>query len=674
MSLRDVAYTLDVRRTRLPVSIAVGAASANELLHKLERKLEEGNSNPRKRLGFREVQQGDGDTKPRILAVFTGQGAQWAQMGSELIAASDASRHIIERLQTRLNELPIEDCPTWLIREELERAASSRVMESAISQPLCTAIQILQVNLIRAAGLEPTAVVGHSSGEIAAAYAAGLISAEDAICIAYYRGLHSKFGAVFEGAMMAVGTSYDDALDLLSYSEFEGRACIAAINSATSVTLSGDRDAIEELKIVFQDEHKFVRVLKVDTAYHSHHMNASSAKYLDSLASLNIRVGHGSSYTRWFSSVNGSEMAGHSDLTGAYWNENMVKPVIFKQTLEEACSSIGTPDLVIELGPHPALKAPALQTIQDHITLEHTIPYTGLFQRGVSSITSMADGLGIAWMRLPKGTVNLQAFECALSGNPAMRLVTGLPTYAWDHEVEYWHESRHSRAIRMRPGPVHELLGHLTPDSTEQDMRWRQILRLSEIEWLAFHRLQNLAVYPATGYIVGVLEACLLLCKDAQPKLLEIFDMSIMSALLFERDDSAMEITLSITNIMRTDRFINAEFKYHAAGAFSAGPLEQKAAGRFRIQLGSPSHHVLPSRSPRRSNLLPVSEKSFYKSLADLEYHYDGPFATLERLERKHGAATGFVSLTEPTKLLIHPGALDTALVSLLLYLTYFSN
>lgn len=573
----------------------------------------------------------------------------------------------METLQEALDQLPAGDRPTWSLLQELHKDASStRVMSAALSQPLCTAIQIAQVDLIRAAGVELSAVVGHSSGEIAAAYAAGLISAQDAICIAYYRGLHSGLSQgsqMQRGAMMAVGTSAEDAQELLDFDEFQGRACIAAVNSKQSVTLSGDQDAIEELAVVFEDEEKFVRVLKVDKAYHSHHMAPCSTKYLESLKALDIQIGGGNK-VRWFSSVSASEMGKDEMLKGLYWDNNMVKPVLFMQAVDEACLAMKSLDLVIELGPHPALKGPTLETIRDR--LSSAVPYTGLFQRGVSGITSFADGLGFAWTHLGLGAVDLQRFDQFVCGpsSVAPKPVKGLPPYAWDHRNEYWHESRQARTMRLRQDPVHELLGHLTPDSTEHDMRWRHVLRPSEVPWLAGHRLQNGMVFPAAGYVVSVLEAAVALARDAPAKLIELFDIDIVSALMFENDKSSMETLLSLTNVSRHNNdLIEAEFKYHAASAEGTDELRLKATGRVRVHLGGPDEAVLPPRIARPSNLTPVRKEKFYDSIAEIGYQYGGPFKSLEGIERKLGAATGSISKLESSTLLIHPAVLDAAFV-----------
>ena len=183
-------------------------------------------------------------------------------MAADLILSSESTSNCIDKLEESLRELAPSDRLQWsLKRELLADASSSRVSEAALSQPLSTAIQILLVDILFAADIRFKAFVGHSSGEIAATYAAGFICARDAIRIAYYRGLHSRLAAGkdgVKGAMIAVATSREDAQELCEMDEFRGRITIAAVNSAANVTLSGDQDAIAEAKIIFTDEKKNV--------------------------------------------------------------------------------------------------------------------------------------------------------------------------------------------------------------------------------------------------------------------------------------------------------------------------------------------------------------------------------------------------------------------------------
>lgn len=668
--LQDLSHTLHTRRTRLPVGIAIACTSTDELCSELDQRIEDfrAGKNPsiRTKTPYQEV---GSYSAPSILGVFTGQGAQWAGMGLELVQTSEACKTIIQRLDDRLARLPEKDRPEWSLVEELGRVGNdSRVNEAMISQPICTAIQILQVALLEAAGIRLTAVVGHSSGEIAAAYAAGRISADDAICIAYYRGLCSSRSSGpggESGAMMAVATSVDDIQELLSEPEFRGRVCIAAINSQASLTVSGDQDAIHFMKTILDDEGKTTHILKVDKAYHSHHMEKCSVPYLEALSALDIQI-QPSSQCAWFSSVYGGEQMSPTDdrLTGPYWVSNMRLPVLFEQAVNAASEFAGPFDLGVEIGPHPALKRAVLDSLP-------AIPYTNISRRGVAAIRSCSEGLGYAWIRLGENVVKLNDFDKFMTGGAARRLVKGLPSYCWDHNHKYWHESRQTRAYRHRQDPVHELLGHITADSTEHDRRWRQILRPSEVSWLTGHKLQDQIVFPAAGYVAMAVEASVSLCRGTSVSLIEISDLEFERALTFEDEGAAVEMLFSLANITTdSEGHIDGIFRCHAASVRAEdNSLKLHAHGRLRVLQGEPRTDTLPERVEPQPNLLKLSENQFYESIRNLEYQYTGPFAALNNLERKLGFATGSIQADtlDPSTYMIHPAILDAAFQSVLL-------
>lgn len=203
----------------------------------------------------------------RILGIFTGQGAQWAGMASKIMRLPAAIK-IVQNLENSLATL--SDAPSWSLTAELSAdTLSSRVMDPAIAQPACTAIQILLVEILRVAGIQFCAVVGHSSGEIAAAFAAGRLSARDAIRIAYYRGVHlSLVGGPNgeKGSMIAVGASYEEAQAMCNLEHLRGKICVAACNSDSSVTLSGDWSAVQNIKDMCEQQSRFARILRVDNA------------------------------------------------------------------------------------------------------------------------------------------------------------------------------------------------------------------------------------------------------------------------------------------------------------------------------------------------------------------------------------------------------------------------
>ncbi|KAL8972024.1 MAG: hypothetical protein Q9197_002976 [Variospora fuerteventurae] len=298
-AMKDLAWALRSRRSRLPLRLSLPASSVKVLHSNLKDLISNFKLDPRS--------AATGTNKTRLLGVFTGQGAQWARMGAELIESSKYTVDVVADLNDALLQLPEQDHPSWNLRQELLADTSmSNISSASISQPLCTAVQILLVKLLRLAGIRFTTVVGHSSGKIAAAFTAGYLSAWDAIRIAYYRGLYCNLAGGSDGsqgAMLAVGTSMEDAEEVCSDEVFEGRVNVAACNSPSSVTVSGDEDAIIEVAEMFEDENKFVRRLKVDKAYHSLHMLPCSQPYLDSMRLMSVRNKRLESSCAWVSSV-----------------------------------------------------------------------------------------------------------------------------------------------------------------------------------------------------------------------------------------------------------------------------------------------------------------------------------------------------------------------------------
>lgn len=235
-------------------------------------------------------------TSGGLVFVFTGQGAQWPGMGKDLMDTSESFRKDIQAMDTALQKL--ESPPHWSLQgkfaivafhvwrilmnnlDELSKmGGESRINHAAYSQPLCTAIQVGIVNLLQRMGIRPSSVVGHSSGEIAAAYAAGAITATSAVIIAYYRGkaIECQDG---KGAMVAVGLGRQAISPYL-----EEGAVVACENSPENITLSGDieviRDITAKVKKDFPDT--LCRPLRVKVAYHSRKLNQLSNSCLPSL-------------------------------------------------------------------------------------------------------------------------------------------------------------------------------------------------------------------------------------------------------------------------------------------------------------------------------------------------------------------------------------------------------
>ncbi|KAJ5311844.1 hypothetical protein N7476_007704 [Penicillium atrosanguineum] len=668
VDLHDLSWTLNCRRSTLPVRVSIFASSATELTASLDRAA----SSPSE---LTPATQTRSIKKPKLLGIFTGQGAQWARMGAELLKNSSLAADCIACLDLSLQALPEDDRPMWSLKDEiLKDIGSSRIGEALFSQTLCTAVQVMLVDLLRVAGVFFTAVVGHSSGEIAAAYAAGYLSAEDAIRIAYYRGCSlqnppDRAGA--KGAMMAVGTYLEDAEELCSMPTLEGRICVAASNSSASVTLSGDSDAIEEAKEIFEDEKKFARLLKVDKAYHSHHMIPCAAPYIEAMQKCDIMIqSRSSSKTKWFSSVYSKDIDDvHDSLTDTYWSNNMINPVMFSQALSFAVAAAGPFDFVLEIGPHPALKGPALQTIQE--VSGNMPPYSGMLSRGKSDIETFASALGALWISLGEDAVNFADFESKASLHTRnQRLLKGLPAYSWDHDRIYWHESRISSTFRAGNQKFHPLLGVKCPDGTDKELRWRNYLNPREIPWLMGHQVQGQMVFPAAGYISAATEMAVELYGLNSINLIDFQDVIIGQALILE-ENSGVEVIFTLTVTQNNSNTLVASFNCYSDANKGSSSMSLHASAQVRIFLGEPTHDALPPPSRDLNSFLELDAERFYNSVAELGYDYTSPFQALSGLSRRMDEAAGMIAVptndSAEAPLIIHPASLDAAIQSVIL-------
>lgn len=679
----DLAWTLQSRRSQLPFKTAFSAGTIEELTSKIDNKLVAVKQTPGTNIGIRSNVKA---ATSRVLGVFTGQGAQWAAMGGQLIRSSDFVRSRVQDLEESLATLPPSDRPQWSLQEEmLAGDDTSRIAEAELSQPLCTAIQIVLVDLLKTAGINFSAVVGHSSGEIGAAYAAGFLSDRDAIRVAYYRGLYARLACDSDsgqkGAMLAVGTSWEDAEDLISLRAFRGRVAIAARNSAASVTLSGDADAIILAKKVFDEEKKFARLLKVDTAYHSHHMLPCGDPYIRALQECDVQVNRNRSDTScsWFSSVTPSDkgMEPGEEHQDVYWRDNMTNAVLFADAVQNAVANDPQLSFALEVGPHPALQGPAIQNVAE--VRSAPLPYCGVLSRGKDDVQVFSDALGFVWTHLGAQGVDFQSYEKVASASSSgavskPKLLVGLPSYQWNHGRTHWHESRKSRKMRGRKQAFHELLGIASPESTARDFRWTNVLKVSEIPWLEGHQLQGQTVFPAAGYVAMALEASRSLAADRAVELFELHDLTIPRAITFEDDvNSGVETLITLTAITApqsqntTTTTTTADFSCYSCPTLGTEhEMELMASGSVKIVFGIPSVEALSSTPLDDSNMSAIDTDRFYTSLGKLGYGYNGTFRGMSSLKRRLNQSSVLVDTYPYTDAdlsvyLVHPTMLDVA-------------
>ena len=481
--LADLAHTLNTKRTKFPqraFTVAQQGKSAEDFDISSFQFVSAGKS-PIEELAF----------------VFTGQGSQWVGMAVEALATFPSFVETIRGLDRVLQRL---DPPAmWRIEQVLLTPAEpSPVNDPEIAQPVCTAVQIAIVDLFARWQISPSITVGHSSGEIGASYAAGLLSAPEAIIAAFYRGLAVKSHAP-AGTMLAVGLGVDEVLDHVGDIAEIGVACE---NSRSSVTLSGTIEAVQRVKSRLDSANIFSRELKTGRAYHSSHMNGVAPIYKVmlnrayerlSMADLDWRQPEG----RMISSVTGEEVFG-DHISDQYWSDNLRSRVLFNSAMSKLLKSIGSEARVgfVEIGPHSALAGPVKQILKDNNIEDFT--YIPTFVRNSDSAVQLLKTAGELFMRdFPLDIEEVNAME-EVNNSTVAKVVrqpltlVDLPPYQWNYEKRYWAEPRFSQEQRHLQFPRHDLLGSRITGLSNSSLAWRNVLMQKNVPWLKDHSVRFL--------------------------------------------------------------------------------------------------------------------------------------------------------------------------------------
>jgi acyl transferase domain-containing protein/NADPH:quinone reductase-like Zn-dependent oxidoreductase/NAD(P)-dependent dehydrogenase (short-subunit alcohol dehydrogenase family)/acyl carrier protein len=661
--LQDMAFTLSCRRSHMPYRLAFQASTIGELQSHFK---------------VNALVPIKATSQLQLIMVFTGQGAQWHAMGRELIIMNSPFRESLKRSNKVLQDL---GAPWSLIEELMKDEQSSRVNENEISQPVTTALQIALLDLLAAVDVKPNTVVGHSSGEIAAAYGAGSLNQASAIRVAFFRGHLGNTDDLRRGAMLAVGLGEAQALPYLLNAN-DGQAVVACANSASSCTLSGDASAIVAIESALRRDGVFARKLKVDRAYHSHHMQRCAEKYLLDLDKLDH--GDADPSVIYVSSVTG--MRKTSGFEPAYWVENLVSKVRFNDALSYALqtdqnSTKAVRKVLVEIGPHNALAAPVRQIVARLPNASNTVQCTAL-SRGNNARQTFAS---LAATLFKSGcAIRITYLNSFLNHGANPKVLTSLPSYPWNHSTKYWHESQASKQHRFRKHPYHDLVGIQSPGDVDPWPVWRHFISLSRLPWLAHHVIDGEIVFPASGYICMVIEGVRqkLDTRGTLDKVsdFQLSDIRFTTPLIIPQSGPPLELQLRLSPIQESEwndfRIIATKEDggsiEHCRGSVMAelNTTQDIIAGFEGSILGDASM-VDSLQKLQSSKLEPIDIKSFYCDLRNQGNAYGLAFATMEMLaiSDKHALSNLHIpNLADlmPARVLrphlIHPAVLDTLL------------
>jgi acyl transferase domain-containing protein len=433
--LRDVAYTASHRRSHHPCRLAAVGETKSALKQQLE-------------IWLASEVTTDETMGRKIVFVFPGQGSQWFGMGRELMQREPVFFESLAKCDRALR--PFVD---WSLLEQLqsdETSPSYRLSEIDCIQPTLLAIEIALAQLWHSWGIKADAAIGHSMGEVAAAFVAGALSIDDAMRVISCRSKLLRRTAG-QGAMAIVELSTAETEAMLA--GFQEHLSVAVSNSPTSTVISGDPAAVEQVLQTLEERGVFCRPVRVDVASHSPQMDPLQPELIAALRDV-----HPTRAAIPIYSTSQAKVLDGTECDAAYWADNLRRPVLFSQMTQELLAS--DYGVFIEMSPHPVLLPAIEQGFQHAGRAGAAIPSLRRKEPEQQTIlTSLGRlyqlGYSPTWERL----------------NPAGEFVR-LPRYAWDEE-RFWCESSGATTHRA-PSNGHNVLQFQLgnqPDASHSEVR-----------------------------------------------------------------------------------------------------------------------------------------------------------------------------------------------------------
>lgn len=611
--LGDVARAAALRRSHHAHRLAAVGRSAEEIADRLA-KLAEGEAGPLTATGRAPR------AAARVAFAFSGNGSQWAGMGQDLLAHDDEFAWAVDEI-----DAVFEPMAGWSLRAEMLRdPAEARLDQTEYAQPVLFAYQLGLWRCLRARGLAPNIVAGHSVGEVAAAHVAGLLPLEAATRVIHVRS-RAQQRTHGGGKMAAAGLTFERARELLA--PFGDRLTMAAVNSGNSVTISGEENALAVLGEKLTADGIFFRVLPLAYAFHSPFMDPIEAEVRRDLAGLATTPGT----LAMISTVTGA-LVGDIALDGEYWWHNIRRPVQFRTAVERMLAD--DVEVIVEIGPHPVLEGYVRECLRG-ADRNGTVVATG--RRAEPEPPALLLALGKAYA----GGAPIDFARL----HPGPSTPISLPPYPWQREL-FDTPAKDPTLLHF----VHPLLGERLRAAEHV---WENRLWADKPAWVRDHVVAGTIMLPGAGF-AEMLAAAARQAFGAGP--IEIENLELRRAItIAEGAAHKIEVHLSSEDGV-------AEISSGGAGG-------RVVHGRGRVALAPERAPGAPADLAALKARLgaPLAPAALYARFAELGLSYGPAFRTIAALWPGAGEA---LAQLEPTaeiagqtgQYLLHPAVLDGCL------------
>lgn len=609
IDIADVCYTANTGRAQLGHRLAIVAESADELRDRL-RSFAEGTAGPSVISGRVQGRQ------PRVAFLFTGQGAQYTGMSQALYKREPVFRDALDRCAELL--APHLDLP---LIDLLFGEATSQLDQTTYTQPALFALEYALSELWRSWGITPVAVLGHSVGEYVAAVVAGVLSLEDGLNLIAARG--RLMGSLPAGGTMAAIFAPLQQVEA-AIAPYAEQLAVAAVNGPEHTVISGTAEAVAAVMAQFTARDVRAQRLTVSHAFHSPLMEP----ILDSFERVVAGVGLRPARLPLISNLSGAP-AGDEVLRPAYWRQHLREAVRFGAGVE-ALRQLGA-DVLVEVGPHPTLLGMAQQ-----------IPGADAAPLGLPSLRKNRDDSQQIFESLAQLYVRGALINWPALAQGALRHKLVLPTYPFQRQ-HYWvdlpeYGARHAN----RSAASSHLLGRRISLAHDPDAAiWEGPIDISSFPYLDDHRVQDIAVFPATAYMEMAMSGARELFG---PAVLNVSEIEYQKTITFP--NNARQIVQLVFSRPQ-DGQLTFEFYSRPEGAPAQTHWVRNVVGQLRVtppaeeeSLERPDLDDIRARCPEQ-----VSGETFYGLMAERGNQWGRTFQGVERIWRGEGEALSLIRI-----------------------------